>query len=89
MTDKGKSDKLLTTRDMENNEVFTREAFWLIPQEYAKIYSEINQIYEAQYKDKPIAAHTSFGIDGKAYVYWFENLGFNKYNIFLRVLDDN
>ena len=68
---------------------FSRQSFWLKPQEYSKIYSEINQIFDAQYKGKRIAAHTSFGIDGKAYVYWFENHGFDNYNIFLRVLDDH
>ena len=56
---------------------------------YAKICSEINQIYEAQYSGKSIAAHSSFGIDGKAYIYWFENHGFDNYNIFLRVIDNH
>lgn len=68
---------------------FTKSAFWLKPMEYRKIYSEINQIYDAQYKGKRIAAHTSFGIDGKAYVYWFENHGFDNYNIYLRVVDNH
>lgn len=68
---------------------FSRPSFWLEPEEYGKICSEINQIYEAQYKYKNIAAHTSFGIDGKPYVYWFENHGFDEYNIFFRVLDDH
>lgn len=66
---------------------YTKPSFWLNPKEYAKIRSEINQIYEIQYKNKQIAAHTSFGIDGKAYVYWFENHGFDEYNIFLVVRD--
>ena len=33
--------------------------------------------------------HTSFGIDGKVYVYWFENHGFNDYNIFMRAIDNH
>ena len=61
---------------------YSRPAFWINPKEYAKIRSEINQIYEVQYKNKRIAAHISFGIDGNAYVYWFENHGFDEYNIF-------
>ena len=65
---------------------FTRPTFWLCPKEYAKIYYEINQIYDVQYKDKLIAAHPSFGVDGLAYIYWFENHGFDNYNIFLRVI---
>jgi hypothetical protein len=66
---------------------YSKPSFWLKPKEYAKIRSEINQIYETQYKNKRIAAHTSFGIDGKAYVYWFENHGFDEYNIFYVVRD--
>ena len=64
---------------------YTKPSFWLNPKEYAKIRSEINQIYEIQYKNKRIAAHTSFGIDRKAY--WFENHVFDEYNIFLVVRD--
>ena len=47
-------------------------------QEYAKIISEINTDYSI-YKNKRIAAHLSYGIDDKAYVYIFENHGFNNY----------
>ncbi len=64
---------------------FLYPTFWLSPREYGKIYSEINQIYDAQYKGEYIAVHTSFGIDGKAYAFWFENHGFDDYNIFFRV----
>lgn len=68
---------------------FSKPAFWLEPREYRKVFSEINQIYDAQYKNKRIAAHPSFGINGVAYIYWFENHGFNNYNIFLRVVDNH
>ena len=68
---------------------FTRPAFWFNSVECRKIFSEINRIFDIQYKGKRIAAHTSFGIDGKAYVYWFENHGFDNYNIFLRVVDNH
>ncbi len=47
------------------------------------------QIYYAKYEGKRIATHVSFGIDGNAYVYWFENAGFDNYNIILRVEDDH
>ena len=66
-----------------------KPAFWLNSIEYRKIYSEINQIYDVQYRDKNIAAHPSFGIDGVAYIYWFENHGFDNYNIFLRIVDNH
>lgn len=72
-----------------NGVSFTKLAFWLNPIEYRKICAEINQLYGAQYMDKRIAAHTSFGIDGKSYVYWFENHGFDDYNIYLRVMDNH
>lgn len=68
---------------------FSRPVFWLDPTEYRKIVTEINDIYEARYKEKQFAAHPSFGIDGKAYVYWFEIHGFNNYNIFMRVIDNH
>ena len=68
---------------------FTKQAFWLEPAEYSKITSEINQLYSAVYEDKAIAAHTSFGIDGNAYIYWFENHGYDDYNIFMRVIDNH
>ena len=58
---------------------FSKPAFWLNSIEYSKIYSEINQIYDVQ----------SFGIDGVAYIYWFENHGFDNYNIFLRIVDNH
>lgn len=66
---------------------YSRPGFWLDPKEYRKICSEINQIYYAQYCKKRIAAHISFGIDGRPYTYWFENHGFNDYNIYQRVYD--
>ena len=72
-----------------NDISFAKPAFWLNPIEYRKICSEINQIYDVQYKGKRVGAHTSFGIDGKAYVYWFENHGFDNYNIYLRVVDNH
>ena len=66
---------------------FFMPSFWLQPEEYGKIVSEINHSYETLYKDKRVAAHASFGIDGEAYIYWFENRGFDDYNIFLRIMD--
>lgn len=67
---------------------FLNPTFWLNPLEYSKITSEINLLYEANYKGKAIATHASFGIDGRGYIYWFENHGFNNYNIYQRVIDN-
>lgn len=48
--------------------------------EYAKIISEINSNYDL-YKDEKYPVHYSVGIDHHYYLYFFENHGFNDYNI--------
>ena len=68
---------------------FSKPAFWLDPREYSKIISEINDKYDVLYRGRRVAAHTSFGIDGYAYVYWFEIHGFDNYNIYLRSIDNS
>lgn len=66
---------------------FDKKNFWLDPEEYSKICSEINNEYYSKYMGKSIAAHCSYGIDGVPYVYWFENHGFNDYRIIIREVD--
>lgn len=73
----------------ENGIPFSKPSFWLDMKEYQKIISEINCVYDVKFKNKLFCTHTSFGIDGVAYVYWFENHGFNNYNIYLRVVDNH
>lgn len=60
------------------------ETFYLNAAEYSKIVSEINTNYE-KYRGKRIAIHMSYGIDNRAYWYYFENHGFNRYNIYMKV----
>lgn len=48
--------------------------------EYAKIISEINSNYD-MYKGEQYSVHYSIGTDNRYYVYFFENHGFNDYNI--------
>ena len=48
--------------------------------EYAKIISEINTNY-GLYVNQPYSVHCSVGLDGRYYLYYFENHGFNNYNI--------
>lgn len=48
--------------------------------EYAKITNEINTNYRL-YKDSAYCIHSSVGDDGHYYLYFFENHGFNDYNI--------
>jgi len=62
--------------------IFNR--FILNPSEYAKICSEINTNYN-KYDGKPFAIHMSYGTDAAAYWYYFENHGYNDYNIYMRI----
>ena len=43
-----------------------------------------DSFYE-KYVGKPFAIHLSYGIDNRAYWYYFENHGFDNYNIYMRV----
>ena len=61
----------------------TKKTFYLSSAEYAKIISEINTNY-SKYEGKKLAAHSSYGVDNKAYIYYFENFGYNNYNVYLR-----
>ncbi len=63
---------------------FIFETFILSKTEYAKIVSEINSNYE-KYQSRPFAVHMSYGIDNRAYWYYFENHGYDNYNIYMRV----
>ena len=63
---------------------FIFNTFYLSNAEYAKITSEINTNY-GKYKKKRFAIHMSYGVDNCPYWYYFENLGYNNYNIYMRV----
>ena len=52
--------------------------------EKAQILSEINTNY-TKYEGKPLCIHMSYGIDNRAYWYYFENYGFDNYLIYGRV----
>ncbi len=69
---------------MELEEKYIYDTFVLSYSEYAKIISEINTNY-AKYEGKSFAVHMSYGIDNVAYWYYFENHGYNNYNIYMRV----
>ncbi len=70
----------LLARYDSNGKPFQYPACYLDYKEYAKVISEINTNYEL-YRNKPYPVHYSVGIDGRYYVYYFENHGFNDYNI--------
>lgn len=50
-------------------------------QEYSKIVHEINTNY-VKYRNDELGVHYSYAFDGKCYKYYFENHGFNNYNIY-------
>ena len=74
---------------MNEQKFFRRPTLWLEPEEYSKVYSEINNEYKSKFEGKYICAHVTFGIDGIVYVYWFENLGYGEYNIFFKTVDEH
>ena len=49
-------------------------------QEYARIVSEINTCYTL-YDGQMFCVHDSYDINDGAYSYYFENHGYNEYNI--------
>ncbi len=51
--------------------------------EQEKIRSEINTNY-SKYENDRFCVHLSYGLDGNAYAYYFENHGFDEYNIYVR-----
>ncbi len=65
--------------DMQGNS-FEFPSCLLDEREYAKIVSEINNSFD-YYRDKPFAIHYSVDDDGHYYMYYFENHGFDDYNI--------
>ena len=64
---------------------FEFESYFLEPREYAKIISEINTNY-GRYIGKVVAVHYSHEPEYEAYKYYFENHGYNDYNIISKQL---
>ena len=64
-----------------SEQAFKKPTYKLPKEEYAKVTSEINNVYNDKYKDKPFCEHLTADETG----YWkysFENHGFDDYNIF-------
>lgn len=61
--------------------------YYLPSNEYSKIISEINTNY-GKYEGKKYCVHSSYGFDGIAYWYYFENHGYNKYNIYAKKINN-
>ena len=71
------------SRDSNGN-YFLYEELDLDWKEKEKIRSEINTSYR-RYNGVSIGVHVSYGLDDKAYEYYFENHGFDDINIFMRM----
>ena len=39
----------------------------------------------AKYEGKKFAVHASYGLNNRAYWYYFENHGYDNYNIYMRI----
>lgn len=63
---------------------FSRPPARISWKEKEKIRSEINTNY-SKYEGKELCIHASYGLDDKAYFYFFENHGFDEINIYKRV----
>ena len=66
---------------------FYFETCFLEKSEYAKIVSEINTNYK-KYRGQRLSIHISHGLDNHTYWYYFENFGFNHYNIYAKIRRD-
>lgn len=67
----------------EINKPFELKPCKLNPKEKAKIEHEVNTNY-TKYNGQEYCVHYSFGLDNRAYRFYFENHGFNRYNIYAR-----
>ena len=67
----------------EINEPFTLPAYRLNAKERAKIVHEINANYR-KYNGQEFCVHYSYGLNNKSYKYFFENHGYDNYNIYSR-----
>lgn len=72
--------------EYNNLEPFLFPTCYLEKGEYHKIITEINTNYYDRYSNIPFGIHYSLGLDGVYYVYFFENHGYNNYNIYGKFL---
>lgn len=67
----------------EINEPFIHKPYSLSFEEKSKIEHEINTNY-SKYNGQEFCVHYSYGLNNKSYKYFFENHGYNNYNIYSR-----
>ncbi|MBO4420308.1 MAG: hypothetical protein J5783_00600 [Lachnospiraceae bacterium] len=63
---------------------FVFDTYYLNSREYAKIISEINTNY-GKYEGLWFCVHNSYDVHGSACRYYFENRGYNDYNIYAKI----
>ena len=63
-----------------NGTPFNFPTYELPKKEYARIIGEINTNY-FRYIGQPFAIHYSYDLEEGSYLYYFENRGYNNYNI--------
>lgn len=71
----------------EINKPFLLPTFRLNEKERSKIEHEINTNYN-KYNGQEFCVHYSYGLNNRSYRYYFENHGFNNYNIYERKSND-
>lgn len=69
----------------ENGKLYEFPTRRLSKKEYSKIVHEINSNY-SKYENDELGVHYSYAYDNKCYKYYFENHGFNNYNIYSKKL---
>lgn len=74
----------MTRSTSSRNTPFRYQPYILGKAEYAKIISEINTNY-GLYANESFCIHASVGNDGRYYLYYFENHGYNNYNVYARI----
>jgi len=72
--------------DLDGN-TFKYEQVDIDSKEISKITHEINNIYHSKYAGKRLGMHRSIDLNGNYCIYYFENHGFDDYNIFGKYYD--
>lgn len=70
-----------------NGNPFKHPGVMLDSKELSKITHEINSVYYAKYEGKSFAMHRSIDLQNNYCIYYFENHGFNDYNIVEKFYD--
>ena len=70
-----------------NGNPFAFPRLILDEREVSKVFHEINNLYHSKYKGKRFAMHRTLDLQSNYCIYYFENHGFNDYNIVEKYFD--